>query len=460
MSILKGYCVPHPPLIIPEIGDGLEKDIQATAKAYIKIAKEIAVLKPDTIIISSPHTTVHGDYFHISPGEKAKGSFNRFHHAEIKFEVDYDFELRDCIIEKASTLDFPAGTHGEREKELDHATMIPLYYINQFYKNYKVIRIGISGLSLIDHYSLGKIIRSVIPRKQNVVWIASGDLSHKLKEDGPYGFAEEGPVFDKEVTKVLAEGDFYEMLKLKSDFCDKAFECGLGSFSMMAGAFDGYTVEPKLLSYEGPFGVGYALASFKPLRYSDNREFSRIFKEREDRQFRNKRMDEDDYLKLARASLEYYIDNHKKLEVPKGTKKELIDNKAGVFVSLYANKNLRGCIGTISPTTNSIAEEIIQNAVSAGSRDYRFNKVRANELERIEYSVDILKPAEPITSKKELDVKKYGLIVKSSGKSGLLLPNIDGIETIDEQIRIAKRKAGISEKEEFEMERFEVIRHK
>ncbi len=97
---------------------------------------------------------------------------------------------------------------------------------------------------------------------------------------------------------MLAEGDFYEMLKLKSDFCDKAFECGLGSFSMMAGAFDGYTVEPKLLSYEGPFGVGYALASFKPLRYSDNREFSRIFKEREDRQFRNKRMDEDDYLKI------------------------------------------------------------------------------------------------------------------------------------------------------------------
>ncbi|MBI9010392.1 MAG: AmmeMemoRadiSam system protein A [Tenericutes bacterium] len=460
MSILKGYCVPHPPLIIPEIGDGLEKDIIATSKAYTKIAKEIAQLAPDTIIISSPHTTVYGDYFHISPGDSASGSFERFHHPEIQLNVDYDTELIGSIISLASTLDFPVSTHGERDAELDHGTMIPLYYVNKFYKNYKIIRIGISGLSLMDHYSLGKIIRSVIPRKQKVVWIASGDLSHKLKEDGPYGFAEEGPVYDREVTKILADGNFYELLKFKSDFCNKASECGLGSFTMMAGAFDGYTVEPKLLSYEGPFGVGYALASFKPLRYSDDREFARTYKEREDRQFRNKRMDEDEYITLARAALEYYINNHQELAIPKETSNELLKNKAGVFVSLYINSNLRGCIGTISPTTNSIAEEIIQNTVSAGTRDYRFNKVRANELERIEYSVDILKPAKAIKSKEELDVKKYGLIVRSGKRSGLLLPNITGINTIDEQIRIAKRKAGIRDQEDCKMERFEVIRHK
>ncbi len=459
MSIVKGYCVPHPPLIIPAIGDGLEKDISKTVEAYENIAKEIAGIKPDTIIISSPHMTMYGDYFHISPGEKAEGSFHSFHHDEIKFSVQYDTELRDAIIRQISTLDFPAGTHGEKEHELDHGTMIPLYFINKYYKDFKIIRIGLSGLSMIDHYKLGKIIRSVLPRKQKVVWIASGDLSHKLKEDGPYGYAEEGPAFDREVTKILSDGNFYELLKLKPDFYHKASECGLGSFSMMAGSFDGYLVDSKLYSYEGPFGVGYAVASFKPTRYSDNREFARTFKEREDRQFRNKRIEEDEYVKLARASLEYYVNNHHELAIPKDASKELLKNKAGVFVSLHINNSLRGCIGTISSSTNSIAEEIIQNAISAGTRDYRFNKVRANELERLEYCVDVLKPATPINSKEELNVKKYGLIVKCGHKSGLLLPNIDGIETIDEQIRIAKRKAGISENDEFSMERFEVIRH-
>jgi AmmeMemoRadiSam system protein A/AmmeMemoRadiSam system protein B len=459
MSIVKGYCVPHPPLIIPAIGDGLESDISKTTKAFNKVAKEIAEIKPDTIIISSPHMTMYGDYFHISPGESAEGSLYRFHHPEIKFNIQYDTYLRDCIISKISSLDFPAGTHGEKESELDHATMIPLHFINKYYKDYKVIRIGVSGLSMIEHYKLGKIIRSVIPRKQKVVWIASGDLSHKLTEDGPYGYAEEGPVFDNEVTTVFKSGNFYELLKFKPDFCQKASECGLGSVNMMAGAFDGYLVESKLLSYEGPFGVGYALASVKPTRYSDNREFARIFKEREDRQFRNKRIEEDEYVKLARTSLEYYVNNHQKVTVPKDVSKDLLKNKAGVFVSLHVNNNLRGCIGTIAPSTSSIAEEIIQNAISSGTRDYRFNKVRANELERIEYSVDVLKPAVPIQSKEELDVKKYGVIVSNGHKSGLLLPNIDGIDTIDEQIKIAKRKAGISDHEEFEMKRFEVIRH-
>lgn len=213
MSIIKGYYVPHPPLIIPAIGDGLEQDISKTTKAYIKIAKEIAEIKPDTLIISSPHMTMYGDYFHISPGEIATGSFSLFHHPEITFDVKYDVVLRDLIIRKLSSLDFPAGTHGEKEADLDHATMIPLYFINKFYKDYKIIRIGLSGLANIDHYKLGKIIRSVIPRKQKVVWIASGDLSHKLKEDGPYGFAEEGPVFDQEVTNILKTGNFFELLK-------------------------------------------------------------------------------------------------------------------------------------------------------------------------------------------------------------------------------------------------------
>lgn len=459
MSIIRGYVVPHPPLIIPEIGEGLEKDIRITVNAYEKIAKEIAKIKPETIIISSPHATMYGDYFHISPGDKAVGNFARFKTADIKIAVEYDVQLREEIIKQLSSLDIPAGTHGEQDPELDHGTMIPLYFIKKYYSKFKVIRIGLSGLSLFEHYKLGKIIRNVLSRKQNVVWIASGDLSHKLKEDGPYGYSEAGPKFDRLVTEALAIGNFYHLLKIEDSLRKNAAECGLASFCMMAGAFDGYLVNSNLLSYEGPFGVGYATASFEPLHYSDDREFARRYKNRKDRLFREKRKAEDEYVSLARNALEFYVRNHQTLTVPEDTKSKLLNKTGGVFVSLHIDNQLRGCIGTIDSTTDSIADEIIQNAISAGTRDYRFQKVRDNELDRIEYSVDVLKTPELINNVEDLDVSKYGLIVKSGDKSGLLLPNIDGIETVEYQIKIAKRKAGISDNEQFTMERFKVIRH-
>ncbi len=459
MSVIKGYVVPHPPLIIPQIGEGLEKDIKKTINAYRKIGREIAELKPDTIIISTPHASYSDSYFHISSGESASGSFERFHHPEIKFDVEYDFELVDDIIREASSLDFPASTHGERNPELDYPTMIALYYVTHYYKDFKIVRISSSALSLIEHYKFGKLIRSVIDRKKNVVWIASGDLSHKLAEDGPYGFAIEGPEYDRTVVNALSIGNFYELLRVEQDLRNKAAECGLGSFCMMAGTMDGYNVESELLSYESPFGVGYCAARFEPTNYSDEREFAKRYKSRKDRQFRNKRLDEDEYVKLARESLEYYINNHHELELPKDLSRNLLKKKAGVFVSLHIDNKLRGCIGTITPIQNSIAEEIIQNAISAGSRDYRFLKVRPNELERMEYSVDVLKPSESISSIDELDITKYGLIVISGNKSGLLLPNIDGIEDEYHQLQIAKRKAGINDSDDFRMERFEVERH-
>ena len=139
--------------------------------------------------------------------------------------------------------------------------------------------------------------------------------------------------------------------------------------------------------------------------------------------------------------------------------KELLDKKAGVFVSIHKNGRLRGCIGTISPTTDSIAKEIIRNAVSAGLNDTRFEKVEKSELPFLVYKVDILAAPEAISGPEELDVKRYGVIVTSGFRRGLLLPNLDGIDTVEEQISIAKQKAGISKNENVKLERFEVVRY-
>lgn len=459
MSIIAAFIVPHPPLIIPEIGKGEERVIKDTVNAYESISKEIAKIKPDTIIISSPHAQLYRDYFHISPGSKAYGNLSQFGAPNIRIEVEYDKELRKLITQESERLGISAGIEGDLEPSLDHGTMVPLYFINQVYSNYKLIRVSPSGLTPLDHYNFGKLIQSVIKEDKKVVWIASGDLSHKLKKHGPYGLAKEGPIFDKELTDALAIGDFLKLLSFNPHFVRKAAECGLTSFIMMAGVLDGYQVQSELLSYEGPFGVGYTVAHYKVLGQDDSRMFDKAYQTLKEDETKDLKDKEDPYVKLARESLEYYINNKKKMKIPDNLISDLVNNKAGVFVSIHKNDFLRGCIGTISPTTSSIANEIIQNAVSAGISDPRFSIVKKKELPYLQYKVDVLLPSVPINSIDELDVKKYGVIVYHQFKSGLLLPNLEGIDTVEDQVKIAKQKAGIKDHEKCKMERFEVIRH-
>ena len=134
-------------------------------------------------------------------------------------------------------------------------------------------------------------------------------------------------------------------------------------------------------------------------------------------------------------------------------------DRAGVFVSIHKDGKLRGCIGTFLPTRTCIAEEIIQNAVSAATRDPRFDPVTADELEWLEINVDVLSAPERIRGPEELDVKKYGVIVSSGSRRGLLLPDLDGVDTVEEQVDIARKKGGIRENEPVTLERFEVVRH-
>lgn len=461
MSIISGFIVPHPPLIIPEIGGGQQIKIEKTIRAYEEIAKRIEEIKPETIIITTPHTIMYSDYIHISPGHGAKGDFREFGNPNIKFEVKYDTEFVSKLSELAYENKIPAGVLGEKKKSLDHGTMVPLHFINKYFVDYKIVRIGISGLPFIEHYNYGKCIAdAAYSLNRKVVFIASGDLSHMLKDEGPYGYTDEGPIFDKEVTSAMSEGDFMRFLTFDEEFCEIAAECGLRSFIIMAGALDGKAVRHRLLSYEGPYGVGYAVASFEVTGDDKNRCFGKKYNDAENERLRLTKLNEDEYVSLARKSLESYVTNNEKIKRLLDLPKEMTENKAGVFVSLYINGQLRGCIGTISPTTGSIADEIIQNSISAGLEDPRFNPVTINELNKIIYSVDVLGEAEPISSIKELDPKRYGVIVTIGRKRGLLLPNLEGINTPEEQVKIALKKAGIEDTDNYKMERFEVVRHK
>ena len=460
MPILAAYMVPHPPMIVPQIGKGSEKQITKTIRAYETVAEEIAALRPETIIISSPHSVLYADYFHISPGKGAKGDFGRFGAGQVSFSETYDTELAERICGIAKEKDFPAGTLGERERQLDHGTMVPLYFVEQKYRDFRLIRIGLSGLSLPEHYTFGQIIRQAVEETgRRTVYIASGDLSHKLQEYGPYGFAPEGPEYDRRIMDVCSRGAFGEMLDFEESFCDKAAECGHRSFVIMAGALDGREVQARELSHEDVTGVGYGICTFRPGEKSEERKFLEAWRKKQAEALRTRRENEDSYVRLARETIEKYIRGRERNTVPDWASVEMTEKKAGVFVSIHKDGRLRGCIGTILPVRRSIAEEIISNAVSAATGDPRFDPVREDELERLEINVDVLSAPEKIESREELDVKRYGVIVSSGSKRGLLLPDLDGIDTVDEQIEIAMRKGGISPRDRITLERFEVIRH-
>ncbi len=451
MSLIRAFVLPHPPLAVPEVGKGNERGIKKTLDNYEKVAKEIANLKPDTIILSSPHAPSYRDYFHVTDASSLKGDLSMFGAPQVKIEVPCDRGFLKALTHKAKASSFPAGQEGYKGNELDHGSMVPLYFIMSAYDDFSLVRISPSGLSLEDHYKLGEMVRDIAEESdERIVFVASGDLSHKLTYEGPYGFHEAGPNFDRKVTDILKNRDLRGLLSMDPTLVHDAAQCGLSSLVVMAGALGGESASSELLSYEGPFGVGYAVARYTP----EPREAEGAVKKKDHNE------DKDPYVTHARNTLKRYFG--KNVTAPPAYEESpdpLKAQKSGVFVTLRNKGELRGCIGTIEPTTETIGEEISRNAIAAATQDPRFKSVDKEELRDLDISVDVLGDAEPVESFDALDPYIYGVIVESGPRKGVLLPNLEGIETADHQLSIALRKANIDPNESYTIKRFKVHRH-
>ena len=308
MPMLGAILTPHPPVLLPEVGRGRECEINATGQAMRAAAAEVARWKPDVLIVASPHTVLYGNYFHIAPGAGTAGDMSAFGAPQVRIEVEYDGPLRDEIVRRAREKGLEAGTLGQRNPALDHGALIPLVFLRKAGVDCPIIRMGLSGFSPLEHYRLGQCVAEAAEALgRRAVFVASGDLSHKLKSNGPYGFAPEGPVFGRRVTETMASGDFLRFLTMDADLCQRAAECGLRAFQMMSGALDGLAVEPRLLSHEGTFGVGYAVALFPVTGRDEGRRYAAAFQQVRQAQLEERRAKEDPWVKLARLSLETYV---------------------------------------------------------------------------------------------------------------------------------------------------------
>ncbi|HQE04796.1 MAG: AmmeMemoRadiSam system protein A [Tepidanaerobacteraceae bacterium] len=464
MAILSCYLMPHPAIMIEEVGGRETQKVAASVKAADTVAREIKELAPDTIVIISPHGPVFYDALCIYDFP-LRGSLADFGVPQIKMDFVRDDELKEELLTRAEHKDIPATTAGKASffgfginKKLDHGVTVPLYFVTKHFKEFKLLPIAFGMLPYEELYAFGRLIReSAEALAKKVVVIASGDLSHRLTYDAPAGYDVNGRIFDNKLVEILKTFDIKALKALEPSLIERAGECGLRSIWTMAGALDGYRVKSEVLSYEGPFGVGYCIARFKPDGRGDS-ILQELYQQRRD-EIDERRAKEDPYVRLARYTLETYVREGRIPELPDDLPEEMLSSKAGVFVSIKKHGQLRGCIGTYLPTRKNIAEEIQRNAIAAGYEDPRFYPVGSDELEDLEYSVDVLTKPQPVDSKDMLDPKKYGVIVRKGARSGLLLPDLEGVDTVEEQLRIVLAKAGIRPDEKYQIERFEVIRH-
>lgn len=261
MSLVFSAIVPHPPLLIPNIGKENLTRLEATQKAYQQLTKQLVDCKVDTIVVISPHGIIQPDNFTMNLNPQFKANFEEFGDFNTKMTWPGDIGLAYKIRERMETR---APLQLISEESLDYGTAVPLYLLTQNKSNIKIIPLYYSGLPNESHFKFGELLnRELIFNKEQIAVIASGDLSHSLAKDSPGGYSPKGKRFDNKIIELLQKNKSHEIINLDHKLVTEAGECGLKSIIILLGILNGVKYETQLLSYEAPFGVGYLVMNFK-----------------------------------------------------------------------------------------------------------------------------------------------------------------------------------------------------
>lgn len=463
-SILFGALVPHPPLLIPDIGGDEREQIAQTEEAMRTLAAEVTSAGPELLVILSPHGPMFEDAVTVMGGPSLKGNLKAFD-SPVAMEFPADDDLAMAVVEEAQASGSPVFFMAEDlkdefdvEMELDYGALVPLYFFREAGYRGPVLHISPGFLDVESLYRSGiHIGKSLRERGIRAVIIGSGDNSHALSHDSPEGFREEGPRFDSIVSACIKRHNWLELLTLEQEFRERAAEDTIPSMALMLGMFDEIQLTGSVISYEGMTGVGYTVARMSPGPWTESLLPQMISVHRQ--KMEAIRSQESLPVRLARSALETYVREGSVADAPNPLP-PMLAKPAGCFVSIKRHGQLRGCIGTVDPVMDHLADEIIRNAIEAGTEDDRFFPVEKEELDQLVYSVDILGEEEPVHDLTQLNPKIYGLIVIQGEKNALLLPDLEGVETVEEQILLTKEKAGIGADEEgVEYYRFRVVRY-
>lgn len=449
-AIVFSGIAPHPPIMVPEVGGESAAEVRGSISAMAEFTRRLIESDAQTVLLISPHAPLDSRAFVAYDMPKLRGDFRNFRAPSTEVEFPLDKELLEAIVSSARQKQY--DVIGLDEYDLDHGTAVPLYFLDRNGWRGRVVALGYSFLSNEDHLKFGaSLVRAAEDIGRSVALVASGDLSHRLKSDAPAGYNPTAHLFDEEVLNALDDNSPDRIIEIDPDLRRLAGECGYRSILVALGATEQLKKSCEVLHYEAPFGVGYLVAQLTNATYAadNNRRPATVSEEG---------TPENDLPALARNAVETFVLTGNQIPAARGA--GILGERAACFVSIKTHTgDLRGCIGTIEPVKQTLAEELIANAISSATRDPRFLPVKAEELSNLRYSVDVLAGPEPATFE-ELDPAIYGVIVEDEARlhRGLLLPDIPGVETSTQQVEIAARKAGIVPGTPLRFQRFRVER--
>ena len=443
-----GVIAPHPPIMVPAVGGEQIDMVTASTEAMSVAAQALSSYDPDTIVIMSPHSPAISDAFVVETAETVRGTLSQFGAPEVELVYKGDSKLALKLLERLTVHGIPAldreAVKALSSGHLDHGVLVPMSFLDPE-SRWPILNLSISYLSYEMHRTLGfELVAAAIELGRKIAFVASGDCSHRLTSDAPAGYSPRGEELDQAIMNHVAASDLEGLMHLDPDLVEAGGECGLRSLITLGGVTA--PEHARVLSYEGPWGVGYLTALVNESVTPDTGQKGGTPGEKEH-----------EIVTLARRTIEDVVEGRDPSD-PEPLSDPGLPQKAGAFVSLHREHNLRGCIGTISPVSDTLTQEVIRNAIEASLHDPRFPSLTSDELSDLEISVDVLHPPEPATFD-QLDPTTYGVIVTSGGRRGLLLPDLEGVDTAQQQVDIASRKAGILPGEKVVLERFRVDRY-
>jgi AmmeMemoRadiSam system protein A len=380
----------------------------------------------ELVIVISPHSPSSPESIPVRRSARVAGDLGRFGAPQVRVVADVDVDAAQELLASAAAQGFSLSWSDDAT--LDHGVVVPLYLLPRTRAARRFIFLGISGWPLDRFREFGAFLHRALGSREAIL-IASGDLSHRLTPDAPYGFRPEGLVMDKRVIEALRTQQWDQIERLDPVLVEEAGECGLRPLSLLIGAARAAGLRSEVFSYEGPFGVGYPVAHFGAGHPPGGVQA------------------------IGRKAIETYLRERRVIEPPAPIPSTL-EQPSAVFVTLRKKGELRGCMGSLVPTESSAAREIIRFAIASAIRDPRFEPVELDEVAELSVSAQLLDPPEPVASAADLDPAVYGVIARSGDRQALLLPGIEGIETVAEQIAAVCEKAGINRLGPLRLERF------
>lgn len=445
-SIVFVGLMPHAPILVSGVGREHHTHVRRTLAAMQQIATHTLAVQPDTVLIISPHSPRRAGAFGIWQTPLLHGSFEEFGSDESRVDLPLDREFTEQLEKQTAA----RGLHTWRilSGKLDHGATVPLSFLVAAGWQGPTAIVSLNepadeGLDEFGH----AIAAAAGTLGRRLAIIASGDMSHRLNPSAPCGFHADGRRFDETFIDLLHNGSLQEVRHLNPVLLENAAQDVVESTRIALASTDYVTPGRTVLSYEGPFGVGYGVAilaeqpvatSTAPAAAVGPLVLSHWA----------------DLPGVARAAVAAHFAGGP--EEPPFVAAGELTQPHGVFVTLRGKHEvLRGCRGSPTPEQPDLIHETWRCAREAALLDSRFPPLREEQLSQVRFSVSILGPLEPVASPSLLDPALYGVLVTSKkGRRGLLLPAIKGVDTVAEQLRLVRHKAGIQPEEKIEIQRF------